>query len=169
MAFEPIDLNTIKVGDPITRDLWVKIKENFDFHQSSINNILTVTGSVVVINGDVDFVGYSALDPNIFHYKARKDFSINDFRVQLFSKQGVTSGNLTLDLQKSIDTNDSNFTTILTSSLDFNFTTDANYTEKVATINASLNSVSIGSILRVKVLNVPFGFNGKILLSIGGQ
>jgi hypothetical protein len=94
---------------------------------------------------------------------------LNDFRVQLFSKQGVTTGNLTFDLQKSIDTNDSNFSTVLTSNLGFNFASDADNTEKVAAINASLNSVAVGNVLRVKVLNVPFGFNGKILVSIGGQ
>jgi hypothetical protein len=169
MAFESIDLNTIKVGDPITRDLWVKIKDNFDSHQTSINNLLTAIGTVSIINGDVDFVGYSALEPNIFHYKARQNFSLNDFRVQLFSKQGVTTGNLTLDLQKSIDTNDSNFSTVLTADLEFDFSVDPDYEERVATINASLNSVTVGDVLRVKVLNVPFGFNGKILMSIGGQ
>lgn len=169
MAFESINLNTIKVGDPITRDLWLLLKNNFDDHEFRLNSFETLIGSVSVINGDIDFIGFSGLDPNVFHYKVRQDFSINDFRVQLFDKQGVTSGTLVFDLQKSIDTNNSNFVTILDSSFEFDFSVDADYAEKVATLNSTENNVSVGEVLRVRVTNVPFGFNGKVLISIGGQ
>lgn len=169
MAFLPIDTNTIKVGDPITKDLWDLLKSNFDDHESRLNSLATSTVSISVLDGDVDFVGYSSLDPNIFHYKVRQDFSIDDFRVQLFTKQGITSGTLSFDLQKSINTNNSNFASILSGAFSFNFASDADYSEKVATLNASLNSVTVGNVLRVVVTNVPFGFNGKILMNIGGQ
>lgn len=169
MAFNPININTIKVGDPITRDLWVLLKNNFDDHELRINSLATSGGTVFIFNGDVSFVNYSASRPNIFYYTARQDFSVNDFRVRLFTKDGITSGNLTLRLEKSNDPNDANFATILTSDISFNFATDTDYTEKIASINAGLNDITTGQILRVKIMSIPSGFTGNILMSIGAQ
>lgn len=169
MAFVPIDINTIKVGDPITRDLWVTLKNSLDDHELRINSLATSGGTVFIFNGDVSLVNYSSLRPDIFYYTARQDFSVNDFRVRLFTKQGITSGTLSFRLEKSNDPNDANFVTILTSDLTFNFATEADYLEKIATINASLNDITTGQILRVKVTGVPSGFNGSILMSIGAQ
>jgi hypothetical protein len=169
MAFVTIDPNTIKVGDPITRDLWLKLKNNFDDHELRINSLATSGGTVFIFNGDVSFVGFNISYPNIFYYKARQDFSVNDFRVQLFDKQGITSGNLVLDLQKSIDTNNANFSTILTTSLSINFASAADYSVSVGSINSSLNDILTDQVLRVKITNIPTGFSGSILLSIGAQ
>jgi hypothetical protein len=169
MAFVTIDPNTIKVGDPITRDLWLKLKNNFDDHELRINSLATSGGTVFIFNGDVSFVGFNIAYPNIFYYKARQDFSVNDFRVQLFDKQGITSGNLNLDLQKSINTNNSNFSTILSGTFGFNFATDADYTEKTALLNSSLNDIVTDQVLRIKITNIPNNFYGNILVTIGAQ
>jgi|PlaIllAssembly_1097288.scaffolds.fasta_scaffold106588_2 hypothetical protein len=169
MAFNPIDNNTIKVGDPITKDILDLIKANFDDHELRINSLATTGGTVFIFNGDVSFVNYSSLRPDIFYYTARQDFSVNDFRARLFTKDGITSGNLTLRLEKSNDPNDANFLSILTSDISFNFATDTDYTEEVASLNASLNDITTGQILRIKVMGIPSGFTGKILLSIGAQ
>lgn len=174
MSFSPIDLNIIKVGDPITRDLWLLLKNNMDDHELRINSLATSTGTVFVHNDLISFIGYNSSYPYFMYYMARQDFSINDFRAQLRSKQGITSGNLNLRLEKSIDTNDSNFATVLTSDLSFNFASDTEHSVKVASINPSLNDVLTGEILRVKVISVPtntFGYNysGEIMVSIGAQ
>ena len=169
MPFITIDPNKIKVGDPITSDILNQIKSNEDFLDSEITNIQTSLGSVTVINGDVSFVGYSALKPVISTHKVIQNFSVNNFRVQLFSKQGLVSGSLTLRLEKSVNTNEANFVTILNTDLVFNFATDTDYMEKVASINPLLNSVTTGNVLRIKVISLPTGFNGDILISLSGQ
>jgi len=174
MAFSPIDSNTIKVGDPITSDTITLIKTNFDDHELRISDLELEVGSTIIHNDLVSFVGYSASYPYFFYYMARQNFSVSEFRVQLKSKQGITSGNLTLRLEKSIDTNDANFATILSTDLSFDFASDAEHSVKVASINSSLNDILTDEILRVKVINVPtnvFGYNysGEILVSIGAQ
>lgn len=169
MAFVAIDSNTIKVGDPITKELWDLIKSNFDNLDLRVNSLATSGGTIFIFNGDIDFVGFSLTYGDIFYYKARQDFSINDFRAQLFDKQGVTSGNLVIDLQKATDTNDANFSTILTTTINFNFAVDAAYSEDVALIDSALNDILTGEVIRVKVTNIPTGYYGKILLSIGAQ
>jgi len=169
MAFLPIDTNTIKVGDPITKDLWDLIKTNFDDHELRINSLSTSGGTVFIFNGDVSFVGFNISQPNIFYYKARQDFSINDFRAQLFDKQGVSVGNLVIELEKSIDTDNANFSSILSTPISFDFATDLDYAEDVALIDSLQNSIFTDDVLRVKVTNIPSGFSGNILLSIGAQ
>lgn len=169
MAFLPIDSNSIKVGDPITKDLWDLIKANFDDHEVRINSLATSGGSIHIFNGDIDLTWFKITNPDIFYYKAPQEFSINDFRVQLFTKQGITSGNLVIDLQKSTDTNDSNFSTILQSSISFDFSSDPDYHQEVALIDSNENTIPTDSVLRIKITNIPNGFNGKILVKIGGQ
>lgn len=169
MAFNPIDSNILKVGDPITKDLLDVIKANFDDHELRIQSLSTSGGTVFIFNGDVSFINYNAAEPDIFYYKARQDFAVNDFRAQLFTKGSVTTGTLSLVLEKSPDTNNANFTTILSTNISFNFAVDANYSEKIAIINSSLNDIITGEILRVRVVSKPAAFNGKIMLSIGAQ
>jgi hypothetical protein len=172
LEFVPIELNTIKVGDPITRDILLLIKNNFDDHESRINSLATSGGTVFIFNGDVSFVNYSSLRSDIFYYTARQDFSVNDFRARLFTKDGITSGNLTFRLEKSNNPGDAgfpSFSSVLTQDISFNFATDTDYTERVGSLNASLNDITTNQILRVKITGIPAGFTGKILLSIGAQ
>jgi hypothetical protein len=130
---------------------------------------VTSGGTVFIFNGDVSFVGFNISQPNIFYYKARQDFSINDFRAQLFDKQGISVGNLVIELEKSIDTNNANFSSILSTPISFDFATDLDYAEDVALIDSLQNSIFTDDVLRVKVTNIPSGFSGNILLSIGAQ
>lgn len=169
MSFVSIPSNIIKVGDPITKDLMEKIKDNLDDHESRIQTLTETSVTIQVINGDVSFYGYSPTEPDIFNYKARQTLSIFEFRVQLFSKQNITSGFLNLQLEKSNNTDNAGFTSILSSDLSFNFATDINYSEKVAQINANANTININQVLRIRVLSVPAGFTGKILVYIGAQ
>jgi len=167
MAFTTFDSAKLKVGDPITKELWDLLKSNFDDHETRLNSLSTSGGTVFILNGDVDLSGFSISSPDIFYYKARQDFSINDFRIQLFTKQSVVSGNLVMDLQKSIDTNDANFSTVLTTPISFNFASDADYSIKVALIDTGANAVLTSGVLRLKITNIPTGFFGKILISVG--
>jgi hypothetical protein len=169
MAFVTIDPNKIKIGDPITKDLWDLLKNNLDDLDTRVTALSSASIIISALNGDVSFVGYSALRPVIFNYKVIQNFSVNDFRVQLFSKQSIVSGSLTLRLEKSINTNDANFATILTTDLVFDFAIDADYAEKTGAINSLLNSVVIGDVLRIKVISLPVGFSGDILISLSGQ
>jgi hypothetical protein len=169
MAFVAIDSSIIEVGDPITKEIMDLIKFNLDDLDARVTAVSVSGGSVYVLNGDYSLIGYSSTQQDIFYYKAKQDFSVNEFSVQLFTKQGVVTGNLVLDLQKASNTNDANFSSILTTSLSFDFAVDADYSSKSASIDAGLNDITSGQVLRIKVTGVPTGFYGKILINIGAQ
>jgi hypothetical protein len=166
--FNSIDSNVIKVGDPITKDLLENIKENFDNHEIRISSLSAAGGNIPIFNGDVEFSNFNQSKPDIFYYTARQGFSINDFRIRLFTK-GFSVGTLSFDLQKSNDPNDANFSSILTSDIVFNFGIEQDYSFKVAAINAGINDITAGQIIRVKVTSYPTGFVNKVLMSIGAQ
>jgi hypothetical protein len=173
MAFVPIDVNKIKVGDPITADLLQTIKSNFDDHEFKISSLSITGGSVYILNGDFSFINFNS-DPtgqgtSIWHYKARTDFSINDFRIQLFDRSGYVNGELSFELEKASNTNPSNFTTILNSPLTFNFFSDGDYTEKVASIDGTKNDITTGQVLRLRVVSRPGSFYSSVLIAISGE
>lgn len=167
MAFLVIDPNTIKVGDPITKELLDLVKNNFDNHEFRLNQFETTGGQVFILNSAFHLGNLNTNDPFIFYYKATQDFDLTDFRAQIFNKNGITSGTLGFDLQKSVDTNYANFNTVLTADLNFNFATDANYAEKTASFSPS-STVQVGDVLRIEVTSMPLGFKDKILIYLGG-
>lgn len=169
MPYIAIDPNTIKVGDPITKELLDLIRDNFEAHESLINGLGTTGGSVFIFDGAIHLANFDEDRPDVFYYKATQDFEISDFRAQIYAKGAIVSGILALDLQKSIDTEDANFNTCLTADLQFNFASDADYLEKVAAIDPASNSVVAGEVLRIVVTGLPTGFNDKILVNISGE
>lgn len=169
MPFTSISSSVLKVGDPITKDILDLIKGNLDDLDGRVSS-LAATGIVTEIaNGELDLLGYNSNQPNIAYFKVRTSFSINDFRVQLFDKQGISSGNLVIDLQKATNTDNANFATVLTTPISFDFATDAAYLEKNGSINSSLNSVTPGMVLRIRITGIPTGFFGTILIVARGQ
>lgn len=169
MAFTPIDINTIKVGDPITKELLDIIKYNFDDIDSRLVSSATTGGAIHIFNGDISLKNFLSSDPYIFYYKIPKNCIITEVRIQLFSKNSISSGSLAIDVQKSVDTNNANFNSILTTGLSFNFATDANYAQKTASINSSVSSLSATNVIRVEVTSIPSTFSGKFLLYIGAE
>ena len=167
MAYTPIDPNTIKVGDPITKELLDLIESNFTDHEERINNNEASGGSVHVLNAAFHLGNLNTTDPVIFYYKAARAMDITDFRVQIFNKGSITTGTLSIDLEKSVDTNPSNFNSILSADVSFNFASAANYSEAVGTLTVG-SEVDEGEVIRVKITGVPAGFNDKILIVIAG-
>lgn len=171
MSYSPLDSNKLKVGDPISKSLLDQINFNLIDHEDRINSLQNTGGTVHVLNGDFSFLNFSISSPNIFYYTARQNFSVNDFRVRLFTKGSTTSGTLSFVLEKSANPNNANFNTILTQNLSFNLATDADYAEKVASINSvsNTNNLVTGEILRIRVVSHPVTFKESVLISIGAQ
>ena len=157
------------VGDPITKEWTDRIKDNLDDLDQRINQNETTGGSVFILNNVFRLAGVVTSDPYIFFYKATQDFSVSEFRVQIKTKGLITTGTLGFDLQKSLSANPSSFNSILTGNVNFNYATDAAYTEKTGVINSGVSGIQSGDILRIEVTSLPANFGGDVLLSIGGE
>jgi len=169
MAYVTIPASATDVGAPITKDLVDPVRTNLDDHEIRITSMEANAPLVYILNGDMSFSGFDINNPTIFHYKAKVSIVVTDFRIQLFTKGGISSGSLQFDIQKSTNTNDANFATILNTNLSINFATATDYTEYTGSLDGTKTTIAAGSVLRIKVLSVPAGFRGQILVSIGAQ
>lgn len=50
MAFSAINSSNIEVGDPVTNDLWTKVKDNFDDHETRVASLETNANRIYVFN-----------------------------------------------------------------------------------------------------------------------
>lgn len=167
--YQAIDPNTIKVGDPITKELWDIIKNNFDDIDTRLTTNATTGAAIEIFNKEICFAGFDNSNPNVFYWKVPRNCVLTEVRGQIFDKNGVSTGSLTIDVQKATDTNNGNFNSMLTSALSFNFASDTNYSQKTATINSSTIALSATNVVRIQVQALPVRFGGKILLYIGAE
>ena len=126
MAFTSIVEGTIEVGKAIKKALFTQIKNNFDDHESRINNVEAGAGKVIV--ADFEVVGYishySAAELlGIATFRAPSAFKLLEFTITIMnSANGFDSGGnpvtsssagvLQLDLKKSTN-NGATYTSIL--------------------------------------------------------
>lgn len=167
MAFTSISSTLINVGKAVKREIFTLIKDNFDDHESRLIAVEFQQAANYIFNGDISLVGIDEYDPTVFYYKTPTALQLSDVTGQLFTKQSISSGILSFDIEKSTDTNNSNFVSCLNSDLSFNFATDAEYSSKQGDINGSTSVLNAEDILRIKFTSVPIGFNGKILIRLG--
>lgn len=169
MSFVIIDSNKIKVGDPITKELWDAIKNNFDDIDTRVNNLAVSGSNVYIINEAVNFLSYKNSNSDFWYYKVPVNMVITGMNVQLFSKDGISSGSFTVDLQKGTSTDNSTFNTVLTSAVTFNFAIDVSYSVKSASLDPSSSILLAGDVLRLNLSSYPAGFKGRVLFLIWGS
>jgi hypothetical protein len=166
--FTSIPSSLIQVGKALKKEIFSLLKINLDDHEERISTIeLTSGASFYVFNGDVDLKYFDIENNDFFYFKAPITFNVTSFQVQLFDKEGVDDGILSVDVQKSVDTNNDNFASILESEAEADFSTDADYSVHSGSIDGSLNTVEINQILRIVVTSKPSDYFGKVLVRIG--
>lgn len=169
MPFVTIPASATDVGAPITKDLMDPVRTNLDDHETRISAMEANAALVYILNGDMSFAGFDIARPDIFYYKVKTSIVITDFRVQLFTREGITLGSLQFDLQKATNTNNANFATILNTNLSIDFSTATDFTEYTGSLDGTKTTISAGSVLRIRVIAIPSGFRGQILVSVGAQ
>lgn len=163
MPFITIDPATIEIGDPITKDLWDKVKDNFDSLQSQVTSLSSGSGTVSFFNDDVILN-----NPNekIF-VEVLQDCIITEGAIQLFLKAPATTGSITIDIKKNSSTNPSGFTSIFSTLPTLNIATATDYQRQSGIVNPSAQTVTVGTILRFEVTSYPVGLQ-KIRLVLKG-
>jgi hypothetical protein len=169
MAFTSLSNTLIQVGKAVKKEIFQVVKDNFDDHETRLNSVEFQQAANFIFNGDISLFGFDSNNPDVYYYKAPTNFSLSDVEGQLFTKQSIVTGALSVDIQKSINTNDVNFSSCLTSDLSFNFATDPNYTSKQATIDGSNSTFITDDVLRIVITSIPEGFTGRILLRLGAS
>lgn len=112
MAFTAINSNNIESGDPVTKNLWDKTKDNFDDHESRINDLESSSDN----NGPklvFDVIGQGGVLDGAAYELIRENLTITS--VLLFVKEAGTSGSVEVDIEYKRGA--SAFTSILTGTI----------------------------------------------------
>lgn len=102
MAFATIPSGKIDVGDPITKDLWDAVKDNFDDHESRVNALEGGANKIVVFDflvfNAAQYVSASTLE-GIAIWRSPASFTLT--AAQISNLTAGTSGTIEYDVKKS--------------------------------------------------------------------
>jgi hypothetical protein len=155
MAYVTINPNTIDPGDPITADLFGKIKDNFDDHETRINSLEGVTQRVQVFN---QLVVNNTSNPALVgkeYFTVLQNMTITECYVQIFTKGSLT-GSLEIDVQKASSLGGS-YSSIFSTKPKIVYASAANYDKSSNQIFNAGASVVEGDVLRFDLSTIPGG------------
>jgi hypothetical protein len=171
MAFSSISSLAIAVGSAIKRELWLKVKDNFDDLDSRVNSLETSTSKVPVMKFDVrNAVSFSTLT-GMYYWEADDNFTITSGFVRIFEKGSLT-GTLEIDIKKSTtDLDGPSFSSIFTTKPSINFATAANYDASTNQVfDPTKINISQGDFLRLDITQTPSnGVISKFLITLYGE
>lgn len=154
MAYVTIDPDSIEVGDPLKKELFDLIKDNFDDHETRIQTLSGGSGKVIVFDFVVN-IGPNAGTTKLTYFKALQSIIITEVTIQIFEKTPAITGTISVDVKKNTDTNDANFTTILTTQPSVDIATDPDYTSDSGVINTGAQTIAAGSLVRLDITSLP--------------
>lgn len=166
MSYVTIPSSSILVSKVVKKELMDLIKANLDDHETRLNALSSGSGPVVIF--DQDFANVStALDlTNIFSWKATDNCSITKGQIQIYTKDGITTGSLTLDIKKS-STLGGTYASIFTTKPTINYATASAYDSNDGVFNAG-QAVTQDEYLRFSFSSVPTGVITRVHVMVYG-
>jgi hypothetical protein len=102
MAFTSLTLSLLAAGKAITQDLWTKVKDNFDDHESRISSLEATTSSFMPltwsVDGDYSTIMVSGLAEGIDRVH-RLPFAITVLNCRLLIRTPGNSGTTQINVQ----------------------------------------------------------------------
>lgn len=92
------------------------------------------------------------------HFKVPKAITFNTCILQVFDKNGIVSGSLTIDIKYNTTANDIGMTTIFSVAPTIDFATASDYATSNGTM--SVTTIPAGSYVRLDVTSIPSGWVG---------
>ena len=167
MAFEVIVSSLYDVGRAIRRELFSKLALN----QSDINSrtqILEQGASKVAIWNDRVILtnpGPSLTGWDL--WQAPAEFTLLEAKIGIFLEAGIT-GIFEMDVQKSVDLDPANFSTVFTTKPSIDFSTASDYDESTnAVFDILEQTVAVNEWLRLDLSSLPAPIGGFTVKLIG--
>lgn len=171
MAFSSISSLAIAVGQAIKAELWGKVKNNFDDHETRINLIEASASKVPVIKFYVLNASNFSSATGLYYWESNDNFTITSAYVQIF-EVGSLTGTFEVDIKKSTtDLNGTSFTSIFTTKPSIDFSTASDYDKSINQVfDSSKIAISSGDYLRFDITQAPSsGVMSKFLITVYGE
>lgn len=171
MAFETISNLAIAVGSAIKAELWSKVKNNFDDHETRLNQVESSSSKLEIIKFYVLNGSEFSTGTGLFYWESNDTFTITSAYVQIFEK-GTLAGTFEVDIKKSTtDLNSASFTTIFTTKPSIAFASVADYAKSTNQVfdPTKINMVP-GNYLRLDITQMPTtSVMSKFLITVYGE
>jgi hypothetical protein len=166
--FQPILPEWVAVGKALIREMFVRIKDNFNDHESRINTLEFSSVRLTVFNNDVVLAGAASTLTGLAYFKAPFAFRVLTAEVQIFQKGSIASGTLEIDVRRNTTPDNTGMTSIFSVRPSVNFATASDYDSSTnQIIDPVVGAVDEGDILRLDVSSLPTGL-GKFRIVITG-
>lgn len=154
MPFVPINPATIEVGDPITKELFDLIKNNFEDHESRLQILSGGSGKISLMNEDIH-IGVGGDLVGVLYYEVIQNCIITEAAIQLFEKAPATIGTLSIDIKKNTTTDPTGFNTVFSTPPSIDIATALDYQRTTGLINSAAQALAVGEILRLDITGLP--------------
>jgi hypothetical protein len=171
MARSEILAEEIEVGDALKKELFDKIKNNDDDHETRLAQLETVAKKVEVFKQLVLNAASANTMTGLAYYKADEAFTLTSATITIFEKGSLT-GALEIDIKKSTTNLDSaSFTSVFTTKPKITWASASDYAESSNQVfDNNKIDIEVGDYLRFDVTEMPAsGILGKFILNVYGE
>lgn len=113
-----------------------------------------------IFNATVTIGTSASTITGLLHFRAPTALTISSIVIQIFEKNGVSSGVLEVDIKKNTSPDNVGMTSIFSVKPSFDFALVANYATSSGTVLTS--ALSSGNYLRLDITSIPSGFRGSL-------
>jgi hypothetical protein len=159
MAFSAISNTVIQVGKALKQELFQKIKDNFDDHETRIASVEGGASKIIIFDEMVVSSVKLVVVEGIAYWRAPSAFTLLDAKVGVHDISALSlSGTIEIDIQKSSSLDFTSAASIFTTKPSLNFATATSYDESTnAALDSGQSSVSAGDFLRFDIDAFPTG------------
>jgi len=171
MAYSSISSTLIQVGKAIKKELWDKVKDNFDDIQSRLNSVETIQKKIPVIKFDFRNSATLTSATGVYYWESDDDFTLTEAYLRIYEKGSLT-GFLEVDIKKSTtDLNGTSFFTVFTTKPKITLASASDYDASTnQTFDPGQISVAKGDFIRLDITQYPTsGVMGKFMLTVYGE
>lgn len=133
------------------------------FVQQAITASVTSPTPFEIFNCQIQIATEAVSASGLVHFRAPVALNISSVAAQIYEKNGVVTGSLTVDIKKNSTPNDVGMVSIFSTLPTFNFATAVDYDSSTGT--RSTSAIAVGQYLRLDLTSIPAGFRGTVHVS----
>ncbi len=168
MAFTSLAESLIAVGKPLVRSILNTLRTNQNDLDTRVTSVESAFSKVVIYDGTINSsLTYATATGLIFH-RVQSAIDLTDAKVILFDKNGVSSGTVSIDIQKASATNDfSSSVTVFSTQPSLDLSVASNFTESSNAVFTAAKTLAEGDWLRIDISSNPTGLQNFGIYIIG--
>lgn len=170
-GFNTISSALIRVGAALKRELFEKIKNNFDDHEFRINSLETGSKKIDIMSFDIRNAMSAGSFTGLFYYEATSAFTLTEAFIRIF-KDLPGSEAIEIDIKKSTtDLDNDSFSSVFITKPRISFMTASDYDASTNQVfDPDMVQVNKGDFLRLDITQAPTTYTlGRFMINVYGE